>query len=133
MVINKLELLKQETGDQFIQLEENYFKGKSGDAIIVRKDELEDLIKIKSFEEIPFLPNELLQKYLPDIYKNELYLLETKHLAKYDYTILSNQIKDNKFFDSVLEFFDDDLSELIFSGAKEINTQEHLIFYLKNE
>lgn len=131
--MTKTDLLNSKTGDYFIQIEDNFFKGKRGDAILVKKDKLKNLIKIKAFEEIPFLPNELLQKFLPPKYQNELYLLDTKDLAKYDHTILSNQIKNNGFFDAVLKYFDNDLTELIFAGAKKIMTQDYYIFYLENE
>lgn len=128
----KLQILKEVTGENFHQINEDYFKSDKGEIFISSKEGfLEKLIEICK-KEIPFLENNFLLKYLPEKFNNFLLLEELKELCKFDHTLLSN------FIDSLLIFVHEvsnkiGLSNLFLDGSEEIQNNNYYIFYLKNE
>jgi len=130
--MNKLEVLKKVIGEDFIEINDTDYKSEHGDAIIVQTEYMFEYVKDKVKEEIPFLDREILKKYLPEKFQNDLILSEYQELSKFDHTMLSNLIEDDiQFSLEVLSKIG--AAEIILSGSEEHISDGYVIFYLKHE
>lgn len=127
----KLELLIREIGEEFVEIDNQHFKSERGDAIVLHDDELSDFVSIRIKEEIPYLSNSLLKKYLPEQFQNDFILDEYKEICKFDYSLLSNLIKDELLFNwDVTHTIP--VEDLVMIDSEVSYRNQYWIFYLKN-
>ena len=128
----RLKLLRSVIGEEFVEIDPQNFKSENGDAIVLHDDELHDFVKERIKEEIPFLSNELLKKYLPQKFQNDFFLDEYKNLSKYDHTLLSNLISDEILFGwDVTNTVP--INDLVMIDSDVTYTNKHWVFYLKHK
>ena len=129
---NRIEILNNLNLGEFIEINDIEYKSENGDAIVVNRTEMEDLIKERLKDEIPFLDNEILKKHLPEKYQIDIVLDDYKELSKFDNTMLFNSIIDPDLF--FLELIDPvsniAVSELLLSNSQFIYGDDtYMIFY----
>ena len=133
---NKLEVLKRVTGDDFVAIDAQNFKSEQGDVVYLENhDEVVNYIRESVKQEIPYLSNDLLREHLPKgVYRfdSDFMLNESKEFAKYDHTIISNAIKDDRMFAyDVMKIVS--LSDLVLIDSEVYRDGDAFIFYLKHE
>lgn len=125
----KLEILNKVGDDLFVVINDTNYKSDRYDAIVLDGDEFQELLKSRVKEEIPFLDNSVLVKYLPEKFNNELILNEYKELSKFDHTLLSNHITDeNLFLLDVIGHLNISICDLILDESENIITDNYSIF-----
>jgi len=129
----KLEVLREKTGEDFVQIDTHNFKSSKADVIIFENyDEVADFIKESVLEEIPYICNDLLREYLPERFHNDLILSELKEMCKFDHTILSNFISDKLMFTyDVMKI--NILTDLVMIDSEIYRAGDYWIFYLEHE
>lgn len=116
---------------QFEAVNKKYFKSSSADAVVLTKKELINLIRERVCEEIPYIGNEVLKKYLPERFnfRNDFMLSELKELAKFDHTMVSNHILDmDLFVYDILNNHGYTTEDLILEGSVNITDENYCYF-----
>lgn len=129
---NRIEILNNLNLGEFIEINDIEYKSENGDAIVVNRTEMEDLIKERLKDEIPFLDNEILKKHLPEKYQIDIVLDDYKELSKFDNTMLFNSIIDPDLF--FIELIGPEsniaVSELLLSNSQFVyGDDDYMIFY----
>ncbi len=130
---NKLEVLRERTGEDFVQIDAQNFKSDKADAIVLEeKKELPEFLKDRVKEEIPYLKNEILKNFLPEKFHNDFILDEYKELCKFDHTLLSNLIKDELGLTYAV-MGQNQYADLVCIDSTPLFSKGYWIFYLPHE
>lgn len=126
--MDRLDFLNTLGKGDFMQITEHDFKSETTDAIVLTEGEFTELIKERVLEEIPYLWNDFLKGHLRKQYSSDLILNEYKELAKFDHTMVSNNLLDKDLFvhDVINNIEGMEVTELIYSGsALHMNGDEY--------
>lgn len=130
-MIEKLNTLNGIGQGEFTSISNTIYKSDKADAIVLTRVELEEMLKLRVKEEIPYTKNSILKKHLPKKFKNKLILNEMKELSKFDHTLLSNLIVDEElFYYDMLSPKNLDIADLILGDSKLVFSNEIYSIFL---